>query len=110
MGQKARVASDAFNAALRDRALSLLGGTAFDTQTAPVTLAIAASIRHPRTYILRVARSGDAPGWDETADSVAMEALEQLAGPIRLIEGVAPNEWPGWPLVRGSETRAEFAR
>lgn len=98
MGQKARVASEAFNAALRDHAISLLRGTAFEAQVAELMLEITASIRHPRTYMLRVRRAGDAEGWDEKADSIAMEALEELAGSIVQIEHVSRDDWPGWPL------------
>ena len=98
MGQKARVSGAAFNQNLREVAISLLRGTAFEFPGPGLSLEIAASIRHPRNYLLSVTRAGHLEGWDESADSVALQALQRLAGPVAMLENVDLVEWSSWPL------------
>lgn len=100
---KARLASEAFNSQLRDLAVSFLRGTPFDGLPSPLRLDVAASIRHPRTYLLRVSRSGELTGWDAAADRCSLWALQELTGPIVSLQDVIRDYWPEWPLADRSD-------
>jgi len=98
---RASRAGDQLSLQLRDRALREHRRGLDDQRPdgdAEAILDVRAEIAGPRSYLVTIARGGDAPNWDKVADTFVMHAMEALMGPIVSWQGVPRALWKLWPL------------